>query len=416
MDFRKIALDSLNHKDGKVPMDFGASSITGVHCSITDKLRDFYGLEKRPAKVIEPYQMLGEIDDELRSILGIATKPILGRYSMMGNELSAWKLWKTPWGQEVLMPQTFAYDEKPEGVYAYPKGDKSVAPSVFMPKKGYFFDSLHRQSCYDEDNPNLADNLEEFKELDSDDINFLKTRVAELNGEHNYLHVAHLPGTALGDIALVPAPFMENPKGIRGVEDWYMMIASNEEFIDKLFAAQCEISIKNLEKLKDVFGDMLDVAVVCGTDFGTQTSTFCSVEKYRRLWLPHYKKLNDWIHKNTSWKTFKHSCGAIECLLESFIDSGFDIINPVQCSATGMDAKLIKNKYGDRITFWGAGVDTQKTLPFESASQVRSQVLERLEIFSKGGGFMFNSIHNVQALTPVENFVAMIDTVKEYNK
>jgi uroporphyrinogen-III decarboxylase len=125
--------------------------------------------------------------------------------------------------------------------------------------------------------------------------------------------------------------------------------------------------------------------------------------------------MNGWIHKNTSWKTFKHSCGAVEKFMESFIESGFDIINPVQCSATGMDPAHLKEKYGDRLVFWGGGLDTQQTLPFGTPAEVRKQVLERCETFFKNGGFVFDTIHNIQALTPVENIVAMVDAVREFN-
>lgn len=123
----------------------------------------------------------------------------------------------------------------------------------------------------------------------------------------------------------------------------------------------------------------------------------------------------NWKLFKTPWKTFKHSCGAVEPLIEGFIDSGFDILNPVQCSAAGMDPRTLVDKYGDRIVFWGGGVDTQKTLPFGTPEQVRLEVLERCEIFSRRGGFVFNAIHNILPNTPVDNIVAMIDAVREFN-
>lgn len=101
--------------------------------------------------------------------------------------------------------------------------------------------------------------------------------------------------------------------------------------------------------------------------------------------------------------------------MQNFIDAGVDIINPVQCSATGMDPKALKERYGSKLVFWGAGVDTQKTLPFGTPEAVRKEVLERCEIFSVNGGFVFNAIHNVQAQTPLENIIAMINAVKEFN-
>jgi hypothetical protein len=107
--------------------------------------------------------------------------------------------------------------------------------------------------------------------------------------------------------------------------------------------------------------------------------------------------MNDWIHAHTTWKTFKHSCGAVEEFIPHFLDSGFDILNPVQCSARGMAEELLKEKHGGRITFWGGGVNTQKTLPFGTPEEVRAEVTRRCEVFSPGGGFVFNTIHNIQA-------------------
>jgi uroporphyrinogen-III decarboxylase len=131
--------------------------------------------------------------------------------------------------------------------------------------------------------------------------------------------------------------------------------------------------------------------------------------------MPYYKQVNGWIHANTNWMTFKHCCGAIRPLMELIIESGFDAINPVQCSAKGMEPGGLKRDFGDAITFWGGGVDTQGTLPFGTPAEVREEVLKRCEVLSANGGMVFNAIHNVQATTPVENIVAMIDAVHEFN-
>ena len=153
---------------------------------------------------------------------------------------------------------------------------------------------------------------------------------------------------------------------------------------------------------------------VTGTDFGAQASSFISPKAYRQLFKPFHKEVNDWIHTHTEWKSFIHSCGSISNLLEDFIDAGFDILNPVQCSSSNMDPEFLKGNFGDRITFWGGGVDTQRTLPFGSVDEVRHEVRERIKVFGRGGGFVFNTIHNVQPLTPVENMLAMYETVKDY--
>jgi hypothetical protein len=398
----------------RVPVDFGASFITGIHCSIVENLRAHYGLERRPVKVCEPYQMLGLVEDDLKDAMGVDTTAIFPNRTIFGFVNEGWKEWRTPWGQDVLVSEHFKTTQDARGTFIHPMGDTSAPPSAHMPATGFFFDTVIRQEDIDEDNLVLEDNLEEFGTMAPAEEAYWKAEAEALRGTERAV-VTHLNGTALGDIALVPAPFLTHPKGVRDVALWYMTVSEQPEFVARIFDRQVEIALENMRRLHELAGGVIDVVVVCGTDFGTQESTFCSRETFQCLWKPRYRKINDWIHANTAWKTFKHSCGAVETLLPDIIDAGFDIINPVQCSARGMDARLLKERHGDRITFWGGGVNTQKTLPFGSPEDVRAEVLERCEIFAPGGGFVFDAIHNVQALTPTENFVAMIDAIHEYD-
>lgn len=406
---------SIEHRQpDRLPVDFGGSFITGIHCSVVENLRRHYRLDPHPVQVCEPYQMLGLVEDDLKEAMGIDTAPIFPNRTIFGFVNENWKPWRTPWGQDVLVSEHFEIEEQNDGTYIYPLGDRSAAPSGHMPKTGYFFDSIVRQEEIDEDNLEVEDNLEEFGPMKPAEESYWREQ-AELFRASNRSIVTHLNGTALGDIALVPAPFLTAPKGVRDIAQWYMTVATDPDFVMELFDRQVEIALGNLARLHAIAGDVIDVVVVCGTDFGTQESTFCSLSTYEEIWQPRYRRINDWIHRNTAWKTFKHSCGAIENFLPSIIESGFDIINPVQCSAKGMDAKRLKERHGDRITFWGGGVNTQKTLPFGMPDEVRAEVLERCEIFAPGGGFVFNAIHNVQALTPTENVVAMVEAVKSFN-
>lgn len=130
--------------------------------------------------------------------------------------------------------------------------------------------------------------------------------------------------------------------------------------------------------------------------------------------MPFHKQVNDWVHRHTPWKTFIHSCGSVRALINDFIAAGFDILNPVQSSAVGMDPRELKAEFGDRVTFWGGGVDTQRTLPFGSPAEVREEVKDRIKVFGPGGGFVFAAIHNVQALTPPGNLMAMYETVQKF--
>lgn len=411
---RRLAAALRHEQPDRIPIDLGSTAVTGVHVSCVAQLRDFYGLEKRPVKVHEPYQMLGWIDDDLAGALGVDTAGAFPRENMFGFANENWKEWNFR-GLTVLVGEKFRIVEETSGdILIYPKGDESAAPSGRLPVGSAFFDTIVRQPPFDEDSLNLADNLEEFGPLSGEDLDHL-ARSVEWAASTGRGVVATFGGTAFGDIALVPGPFMTNPKGIRDITEWYVSTRSRRPYVHRIFERQCEIGIANLARIHQRVGDAVEAVFVCGTDFGTQTSAFCSDQTFRELWLPYYQRVNGWIHGHTAWKSFKHSCGSVVRFLDSFIDAGFDILNPVQCSAAGMDPAMLKSRYGGRLTFWGGGVDTQRTLPFGTPAQVREEVLRRCEIFSSGGGFVFNTVHNIQAGTPVENIVAMLDAVREFN-
>jgi hypothetical protein len=411
---RQNFLKTINHEQpDKVVVDFGSTGVTGIHVLIVEKLRDYFGLEKKPVKVVEPYQMLGELDAELIKAMDIDVIGLFSARNMFGVPNENWKVHKTLWGQEVLFPGSFNYTYNSNGdILMYPEGDTSVPPSGMMPRSGYFFDALDRQKPIDDSDLRVEDNLEEFTPVTEADLLYWKEQVSTLDNREKVI-VASLGGTALGDIALVPAINLKNPKGIRGVEEWYISTLIREDFIKEIYERQTDIAIENLRQLHSVIGSKIDVVFTCGTDFGTQNSTFCSTETYDRVWLPYYKKVNDWIHQNTSWKTFKHSCGAVETLMSHFIESGFDIINPVQINAYGMDPRVLKQKYGDKLVFWGGGVDTQGAFAFGTPAQVKEQVKTQCGILNENGGFVFNTVHNIQANVPFENVIAMLEALKE---
>jgi len=411
---RETLRHALEHKPGPVPVDFGSTAVTGMHVTCVGALREHYGLEPRPVKVCEPYQMLGEIEEDLLDAIGIDVVGVYARNTIFGFPLGDWKPWRAPWGQELLVPGRFNVTYDGDDVFIYPEGDTSAPASGHMPGGGFFFDTIVRQEPIDEDHLNPEDNLEEFGPVSDEELAHLDRRTQRAAASGRGV-AANFGGTAFGDIALVPAPFLKHPKGIRDIAEWYMSTAIRQDYVHAVFSRQLEYVLANLERTRAVVGEKVDVVFLCGTDFGTQRGTFCAPSTFDALWLPYYKQMNDWIHRNTGWKTFKHSCGAVEPFMRRFIEAGFDVINPVQCSAAGMDPELLKKKYGDRLVFWGGGVDTQKTLPFGTPAQVREEVLRRCEVFSANGGFVFNAVHNVQAKTPVENIVAMIDAVKSFN-
>ncbi len=416
MTGQERVIAAIEHRDpGGVAVDFGGTMVTGMHVLCVEKLRDRYGLEKRPVKVCDPYQMLGEIEDDLLDATGADTVMLPPPNTMFGFRNENWKEWRAPWGQDLLVSGHFRTTAKDNGdVLIYPGGDTDAPPSGHMPYDGFFFDTIIRQDPIDEDALDPADNLQEFGPISDDDLDYYR-REAERLAAGDRAVCSSVAGTAFGDIALVPAPFLKHPKGIRDITEWYMSTAMRRDYVRAVFDRQSQIALENLARVRDAVGDRIDILFVCGTDFGTQASQFCSPETFAELWAPCYRRINGWIHENTTWKTFKHSCGAVEPFMQLFADCGFDIINPVQCSAAGMDPEHLKRHYGDRLTFWGGGVDTQKTLPFGTPDAVRAEVLRRCEIFAPGGGFVFNTIHNALANSPLANLAAMIEAVGEFN-
>lgn len=416
MTARERILTTLSHRaPDRVPIDLGGTTVTGMHVSCVAALRKHLGLDAHPVKVVELMQMLGEIEDDLKDALGIDTAPAARPSTKWGFPAADWKPWRMPDGLEVLVPGRFNFTTAANGdILMHPQGDTSAPPSGRMPRDGYFFDSIIRQDPIDEEKLNPEDNLEEFGPVP--DADFVAMRqAAERTRAAGRAVIAAIGGTGFGDIANVPAPGLRHPKGIRDIAEWYMAIRLRRPYVYRVFEKQAEIAVRNLERLNAAMGSLIDVIYLCGTDFGTQTSSFCSEATFRELWYPHYKTVNTWIHKNTGWRVFKHSCGAVSKFIPAFIEAGFDILNPVQCSAAGMEPKELKQRFGDQIVFWGGGVDTQKTLPFLTPEAVREEALRRLDAFAPGGGYVFNAVHNIQAQTPVENIMAFYGAVREFN-
>jgi len=409
----------LAHKEpDRVPIDLGASAVTGMHVSSVYLLRQALKLDEpgTPVKVVEPYQMLGEIAPDLMDALGVDVVGLGGTATLFGFKNENWKSWTLFDGTPVLVPEGFNTDPEPNGdILMYPEGDRSAPPSGRMPKGGFYFDTIVRQEPINDAELNVEDNLEEFQPISAEELEHFRSEADRLHKTGKAI-LATFGGTAFGDIALVPAPWLKCPKGIRDVAEWYMSTVSRRDYVYEVFDGQCEIALANLENIYEAVGDKVTAVFVTGTDFGAQHGPFISPAAYRDLYKPFHKRVNDWIHRNTTWKPFIHSCGSVRAFMEDFIDAGFDILNPVQCSAADMEADALKEHYGDRITFWGGGVDTQRTLPFGTPKEVRAEVAERIRIFGRGGGFVFNTIHNVQARIPVEKLLAVYETVKEVGR
>ncbi len=418
MNSRERIESAVNHRSTDIlPVDFGGGFQTGIHVSVVYQIRQRLGLDPpgTPVKVVDVYQMLGEIKPDLKEALGIDTACLHGTGTMFGFPSIEFKEWTFHDGTPLLVPVDFNTEYEPNGdLLQYPGGDRSAAPSGRMPPGGSFFDAIVRQEPLDEEHLDPADNMEEFGPVKDDELAHYGRLAKRLHEETEKALFCTFSGLTFGDIALVPAPFLKRPRGIRDLEEWYISTVTRPDYIREVFSFQAEIAVENLEKLYRAVGDRVTVIQTNGTDFGTQNGPFCSPDTYRQLYLPYQKKVNGWIHDHTPWKTLMHCCGGIRPLLPMIVEAEFDILNPVQCSAEGMDPGELKRDFGKDLVFWGGGVDTQHTLPFGRPGQVREEVRERIEILGEGGGFVFSTIHNIVANCPIENVMAMFDTIREF--
>lgn len=419
MNSRERVLATINHKQpDRVPIDIGGTNQSGISASTLYKLREALGLEKKDIEICSLFQMLGNVNEDLRDKLGIDTIGLFNPSDSISGRNSITQPLIMCDGTPTKIFDTTAYDKLADGSFViYPQGDKSVKPSMKMPSNGFFFDTIDRSKDFDEENLTpLEDYKDSFYRMTEGAAQYFARKSKELFENTSYAVIGNLGGGGVGDVATIPAPNEKHPKGIRKIEDWLMAHILYPEYITEVFKLQTEVMLYNLKMYHQAVGDNIQIVCISGTDFGTQNGEFIDPNLFRKLYKPFYTQINDWVHKNTNWKTFYHSCGSVVGFLDDFVDMGVDILNPVQLSAKGMDAHMLKEKYGNKLVFWGGGVDTQETLPFGTPEQVQKQVLERLEILSSEGGYVFNTIHNIVAKTPVENLLAMFEAIKQFNK
>ena len=420
MNSRERVSTILNHQEAdRVPLDLGGSGTTGMHVDSVYLLRQALRLDPpgTPVKVVDCFQMLGEITPDLVAALDADVLPLYKQITDFGFRLEGWKPWTTFAGTPVLVPEGFTAEPDSDGdILLYPQGDRSVPPSGRMPKDGFYFDPITRVTSVDDANLKVEDNLEEFVPIAECDLTYLREQAELLHTTTDKAILMSLGGTSFGSFSATTAPSLKCPKGIRSVEEWQMSTITRRDHLIKIFERQLEIGLANFQRVFDAVGNRVTAVITSYTDFGAQNGPFISPNTYRELYKPFNKAVNDWVHKNTKWKTFTHCCGSVRALLTDFVEAGFDILNPVQTSAANMDPAELKKSFGDALTFWGGGVDTQRTLPFGTPEDVREQVRQRIKIFGTGGGFVFNPVHNVQARAPIENILAMYETVREFRQ
>src|SRR5450759_4906646 len=252
--------------------------------------------------------------------------------------------------------------------------------------------------------PKIIDMIQLLAQVDEDVMERLGVDVRNISPRSSASHKIEFGNISAGIFELLT--------WLRGYEDAYADWGLASPVATKLMDRCLQLQLAYWEKALSIVGDVIDVAQIAD-DIAGQNGLLISPRSYRKLLKPLHKELCDFIHARTKAKIFMHSCGAIRPVIPDFIEIGIDIINPVQVSAAGMDSAQLKRDFGKDITFWGGGVDTQRVLGTGSPQQVRDEVKRRLDDFMPGGGFIFNTVHNIQGNVPPENLMAMWETVQD---
>ena len=419
MTSRERVLAAINHQQpDRVPLDMGTTFYTGISACALYRLRKYYGLKTRPIDIFETSQMIGAMDPDIiekmdLDVVGLPQAKDFAGVRVYGEKQD----FTMPDGTPVRISSAHKYkvDEKGRS-YLYPQGNDHYGPSYLMPEGGYFFDALHRAPEYDEEDLRPAEDFKEdfkLKAITDEDADWYaeNARLLRATGKA----VVGTQRSSLGDPSEIEGPQVLEPTGIRGYQDWSMAQLLYPEYVKEVLEMWTEAGLKNLEIYKQAVGDNIDIINISGTDLGTQVGQLLAVETFRELYKPCFKRLNDWVHQNTDWKVLYHSCGAIRPFLDDFVDMGVDIINPVQITAAGMDAKELKDTYGDKLVFWGGGVDTQDTLPNKSPEQIAEHIKKNLDIFAPGGGYVFATIHNIMGDVPEDHIAKAFEAARNYN-
>ncbi len=379
MNSRERVLAAINHREGdRVPFDMGGTVVTGIHYKAYANLRAALGLPAREPKIIDMIQQLALVEDDVMDCLGVDVKNISPRSS------AAFKIEVRDLGE-----YTAFYDEFNIG-WRSPKDGGWYYDMFDHPLKGAIDEE--RLAGYA-----LPDPLD-------------PSRFAGLRDLALHIRDVEQRAVVFGNMS---AGVFELLTWLRGYEDAYADWGTSSPLAVKLMDRVLEMQLQYLEKGLGEVGDVIDVAQIAD-DIAGQKGLLISPRSYRRLLKPIHKQLCDFIHSHSNAKVFMHSCGAIRQLIPDLIEVGVDIINPVQVSAAGMDSAELKREFGKDIVFWGGGVDTQRVLGTGTPDEVRVEVKRRVEDFKPGGGFVFNTVHNIQGNVPAENLVAMWEAVREF--
>ncbi|HWH70747.1 MAG TPA: uroporphyrinogen decarboxylase family protein [Candidatus Sulfotelmatobacter sp.] len=372
---------ALNHQEpDRVPYDLGGTILTGIHQQAYRRLRKYLGLPEVEIQIEDPVQQLALVHEDVKQRLQVDVYGI--------NPSKARGVSRPPWSEE-----------------GYDKLQDEWGIEWWKPQQGGFYFDMRRHPLAEVDTIQGLAQYQFPDPLDPGRFEDMAQRADELMNQRQVGYVLGRNAPGIFEIAL----------WMRGFENFYCDMVANQAFAEALLDTIMEVKMRYWERALQLVGSNV-MMVSEADDLASQNRCLVSPELYRKLIKPRHTQLFSFIKRQARVpvKIFYHSCGAVSPILPDLIESGIDVLNPVQVSAAGMDTKELKKRFGKDITFYGGGVDTQHILPQGTPQQVRDEVKRRVEDLAPGGGFIFNTVHNIQSDVPPENIVAMWEAVREF--
>lgn len=411
MTSRERVLAAIEHKQpDRVPVDMGATPSSGISAIAYGRLTKHLGFTESRTRIYDVVQELAQPEAPVLERFGIDAVDIGRTFNADGSD---WYDITLSDGSPAQYPVWFRPQREGTKLKAYHSGGTYIAAK---PEGATFFDQTYFP--YLDGYPDNFDNLTEAMEKvmwaamvhspwdHADEDGFwekLRSRTLQLREETEYAFVVN-----------AGCNLFEWGTFLRRMDNFLMDIYTDQDNVERLLDALMEIHLATLEQVCNAVGDVADI-LRFGDDLGMDSGPFMAPEIYRKLFKPRHKQLCAYIHKNSRMKTYLHSCGSIFRVIPDLIEAGYDVLNPVQTNAAEMDPAALKREFGRDICFWGGGADTRTVLNNASPEEVRRHVLARLEIFSPGGGFVFNTVHNIMPDVPPENIAAMFEAINAFN-
>lgn len=403
---------AIAHKESdKVPVDMGSTPSSGISAIAYSSVMEHAGL-KGTTDIYDVVQQLAQPNEAFLDRFGIDVVDI-GR--AFDTDDKDWYDITMVNGKKARYPAWFRPELQSDGNWFSRHPDGTLIAR--MPEGSAFYDQTYF--------PYLDEYPSDYKNLDSAMDKVLWSHLVHSPWKHSgkpgfwddlrKRTIALRSSTDKALMVVVGCNLFEWGTFLRRIDNFLMDLLTDPDEVEKLLDALLFRHLATLEKVCASVGDIVDV-VRFGDDLGTDSGLFMSPQIYRTLFKPRHTQLCDYVKKHSKMATFLHSCGSISPLIPDLIEAGFDILNPVQTNARDMDPVRLKKDFGKDVTFWGGGADTRFILNNGSPAEVRKHVTERLEIFSPGGGFVFNPVHNILPDVPPQNVVAMFDAVAEFNK